>query len=324
MNANLTAEQLQPIIEAVRNAASLCRTVQETEIVASEKAGREPVTIADYGSQAIICRAIRGAFPDDGVISEERGHHFLNEVADAQRTRVVSLVGEILGESVTEEDIVSWLDHGRDRDTQRTWVIDPIDGTKGFLAQRSYTIAVGFLVDKKPAAGVMGSPGYETEDGMGKLFYAAEGKAYAQNMSGGDVTQILVSDHAGGDTFAVVESVESKHADHEGMAQVYKQSGFENPIVKRVDGQDKYAMIASGDADLYLRVSPKRDYKEKVWDHAAGVALIMAAGGTVTDLHGKALDFSLGEKLENNTFVVVSNGRSHAKILESLQAQYTS
>lgn len=323
MVAELTQAGLQPIIEAVRAAAKLCRTVQQTEIVASEKAGREPVTIADYGSQALICRAIRQHFPDDGIIAEERGHHFLNEVEAPQRARVVSLVGEILGEPTTEDEIISWLDHGRDRDTERIWVIDPIDGTKGFLAQRSYTIAVGVLVDKKPVAGVMGSPGYETEDGMGKLFFAVGGKAFAQNASGGEVTAIHVSSRSSEDDFTVVESVESKHAAHDTMAEVYKKSGFEDPTVKRIDGQDKYAMIASGDADLYLRVSPKRDYKEKVWDHAAGVALISAAGGTVTDLNGKPLDFSLGEKLENNTFVVVSNGHAHERILETLQSIYT-
>jgi len=322
MTNQLSREKLQPIIEAVRNAAKLCRTVQETEIVASEKAGREPVTIADYGSQAIICRAIQANFPDDGIIAEERGHHFLNEVTDEQRARVVGLVGDILGQPTSEDEIVGWLDHGRDRDTAQIWVIDPIDGTKGFLAQRSYTIAVGVLQDKQPVAGVMGSPGYETADGLGRLFFAVNGEAYGQDIGGGEASVVQVSSRSSAEDFSVVESVESKHAAHEVMSEVYTKSGFPDPTVKRVDGQDKYAMIASGDADLYLRVSPTLGYKEKVWDHAAGVAIVSAAGGTVTDLNGNPLDFSLGEKLENNTFVVVSNGYAHDRIVENLQAIY--
>ncbi|NJL58088.1 hypothetical protein HC928_25460 [bacterium] len=106
------------------------------------------------------------------------------------------------------------------------------------------------------------------------------------------------------------------------MGKVYTDAGIHKPTVKRVDGQDKYAMIAMGDADLYLRVSPQMDYKEKIWDHAAGVALITAAGGKVTDMHGNPLDFTAGNKLSNNTFVVVSNGREHDHIITALKAAY--
>ncbi len=308
----------QPLLETVRKAAQLCIKVQQTEIKAGEKADREPVTIADFGSQAIICHGLRQHFADDAVVAEEAGDHFMNTISAEQRARVVALVGETLGETVTEADIVAWLDHGRGRETARTWVIDPIDGTKGFLAQRSYTNALGLLEDKQPVAGILGCPGYDD----GWLFYAVGGEAHRMPLAGAEAEAIGVSERAPGDGYKVVESVETKHANHALMAEVYTAVGAPTPEVVRVDGQDKYARIAAADADLYLRVSPKQDYREKVWDHAAGVAIIQAAGGTVTDMAGNPLDFSLGTKLENNVFVVVSNGRDHEKVIEALQAQY--
>lgn len=313
-------ENFSQIVQAVKQAANLCRSVQRSDVVTVEKPGREPVTIADFGSQAIICRAIRTYYPDDAVVSEEQGEHFKEKLNGEQRERIVSLVSEVIGESVTNDDIVSWLDHGKGRDAEFTWVIDPIDGTKGFLAQRSYTIAVGLLKDRQPFAGVMGSPGYPNSDG--KIFCAKDGQAYVQDLNSDTLTEISVSENSGDSNFAVVESVESGHAAHDVMGKVYADAGINNPVVKRVDGQDKYAMIAMGDADLYLRVSPQTDYKEKIWDHAAGVALISAAGGKVTDMNGDPLDFSAGDMLVNNTFVVVSNGREHDSIIEALKAVY--
>src|SRR5215212_334641 len=87
---------LEPIINAVRQASNLCRQVQHIHVIHSEKPGREPVTIADYGSQAILCRAISLAFPDDGIVAEEQSEQFLNGTAAPQREQVVKLVSEIL------------------------------------------------------------------------------------------------------------------------------------------------------------------------------------------------------------------------------------
>lgn len=311
----LSTTDFTPMLEAVCRAAQLCQRVQETQVRGVEKPGREPVTIADYGSQAILCQALTQYFPNDAVIAEEQGEHFLNMLSAEQRQHVAKLVGDTLQRVVTPEDIVRWLDHGRGRTAQRIWVIDPIDGTKGFLAGRHYTIALGLLEAYLPVAGVLGCPGY----GEGKLVYALNGEARRVGLTGGMPERIHVSMRTPQERFHVVESVEQQHAAHDVMQQIYEQAGITNREVLRVDGQDKYALIASGDADLYLRISPKVDYRERVWDHAAGVAVITAAGGTVTDKDGKPLDFSMGEKLTNNMSVIVSNGRAHDHIVQVAQ-----
>lgn len=306
----------EDLLQAVRSAAAVCERIQQEDVSAAEKDDRSPVTIADYGSQAILCRAIQQHYPDDAVIAEENGEDFLANTTPAQRERVRGLVGDALDETVTDKQLVAWMNYARDRDTAgRTWVIDPIDGTKGFLANRGYTIALGLMENFTPTAGVLGSPGY----GDGWLFYAVDGAAYRVPLAGGEPEVMHVSARAADGEFAVVESVETKHAAHDLMASIYTGAGCPNPVVKRVDGQDKYGMVACGDADLYLRVSPKRGYIEKIWDHAAGVAIIKAAGGVVTDGYGQPLDFSHGERLERNSFVVVSNGQRHDAIIGALK-----
>ena len=141
---------MQLIRQAVRDEVKLCRRVQEDYLIANTKTSghqKEPVTIADYGSQAIICRALKAHYPEDGVVSEESGAQFMALVSAEQRAQVLEILADVLGEPVSESAVVDWLDHGVGRETQRTWVIDPIDCTKGFLALRHYAFASSTQVD---------------------------------------------------------------------------------------------------------------------------------------------------------------------------------
>ena len=87
-----------------------------------------------------------------------------------------------------------------------------------------------------------------------------------------------------------------------------------------MDSQAKYGAVARGDAALYLRLpSPKSpDYREKIWDHAAGTIIVEEAGGKVTDMFGKPLDFTSGRKMENNRGIVASCGLIHERIIQAL------
>jgi 3'(2'), 5'-bisphosphate nucleotidase len=84
-----------------------------------------------------------------------------------------------------------------------------------------------------------------------------------------------------------------------------------------MDSQAKYAVLARGDASLYLRLpSPATpDYRERIWDHAAGSIIIEEAGGRVTDAYGSDLDFSQGSRLEKNRGIVATNGLLHDAVL---------
>jgi 3'(2'), 5'-bisphosphate nucleotidase len=89
-----------------------------------------------------------------------------------------------------------------------------------------------------------------------------------------------------------------------------------------LDSQAKYAVLAAGGADVLVRlISPSRpDYKEMIWDQAAGSIVIEEAGGRVSDLDGRALDFSHGRRLERNRGILATNGRLHEVVLNALHS----
>lgn len=308
---------LNPIFTAVRQAAALCQAVQRHHLIRSEKGENDPVTLADYGSQAILCRVLQRCFPDDAVMSEESGRQFQALVSPEQRATIVELINRTLGINASETDVTGWLDHGKGHETARLWVIDPVDGTKGFLAQRHYVIAVGWMLDRQPAGAVIGAPAYPSG---GRLFYAQQGEAFAQPLDGTAAPhRIFVSNRVDVAALRAVESVEKSHASLEQMAQVRRVMGMNESLVKKSDSQEKYARIAAGDAELYLRLP--RIYSTRphsIWDHAPGVALLRAAGGTATDVDGAPLDFSDGTTL-NNRGVIATNGHIHAQIVEAVQ-----
>ena len=87
------------------------------------------------------------------------------------------------------------------------------------------------------------------------------------------------------------ESVESGHTAHDTAATIADLLHITQPPV-RLDSQAKYAVVARGDADIYMRLPTRPNYQEKIWDHAGGTLLVEEAGGRVTDINGKPLDWS--------------------------------
>lgn len=315
---------LKPIKAAARQAAQLTRRVQALHLLGpAHKDGREPVTLADYGSQAILCRALKAAYPGDSIIAEESAEQFLTLVAPEARARIVALVGEVLGEHVTQGDLVRWLDHGHAQASERVWAVDPIDGTLGFLAGRRYSVAIGAVEGGLPVAGVLACPGYPSQDGQGALFYAQRSAAYAEPLGGGKPVRVAVRPPASLGGVRLVDSVEDIHADRDTLNRVLAAAGLIRPAIERIDGQDKYAMVASGDAQVFLRLPLEDPPRHRLWDHLAGTALVQAAGGSVTDLDGSMLDFSRGRYLSANRGVLVTTGGAfHERLLKSLEAVF--
>ena len=114
------------------------------------------------------------------------------------------------------------------------------------------------------------------------------------------------------------ESVEKEHSSQSDSAKIAEILGITREPY-RIDSQCKYAAVARGDASIYLRMPTKADYVERIWDHAAGVRVILEAGGDVSDIHGRPLDFGLGRGLEKNQGVVVTNGRLHATVISAVK-----
>ncbi|MBN1310035.1 MAG: 3'(2'),5'-bisphosphate nucleotidase [Anaerolineae bacterium] len=323
---SLTKEQTI-IRDAARWAAFLCLAVRHEmldQLHSMEKAGREPVTIADYGSQALVLQAIAKYFPNDGSIAEERAGEFDKLASDAQRHKVTHYVGETLKRNVSLDDVRCWLDWGRDRLGERIWVVDPIDGTKGFLRGDQFAVAVALIIDGQPVLGALACPLLPIDpaqpDGeRGVLALAQRGHgATIEALHGGLSRSLCVSSQSDASQARMLESVESGHTDHDFSAQLLAAIGGGGQPV-RMDSQAKYAALADGRAEVYLRQSPGEGYTEKVWDHAAGALIVEEAGGQVTDLDGRPLDFSHGARLAANRGILATNGLVHDALLESVR-----
>lgn len=319
-------QEKQIAIEAVRQAAKLCETVR-LEIVpeAIEKQDKSPVTVADYGSQAIICRALAAAFPQDSVVGEEDATALSEPALAPVLASVTAQVNRVIS-GTTDDGVLSWINHGNGEVASRYWTLDPIDGTKGFLRGDQYAIALALVVNGDLKVGVLGCPflSFEGEE-TGLMFVAVRNEGTVMlPLAGGTPKPIHVANATDTERLRFVESVESGHGDQTQQKAVAAAVGITAPSI-RMDSQAKYATVAAGQAALYLRLpSPKTpDYREKIWDHAAGTLIVQEAGGKVTDMHGNLLDFSKSAKLENNRGVIVSNGALHDAVLEALTSNYS-
>lgn len=315
-------------IEAAIAAAKLCQQVRsKIPPEAIEKKDKSPVTIADYGAQALICHALDLAFPKDPIVGEEDAAQLRSPDMKDKLDQVTQYV-QALEPKATPGAVMDWIDRGNGQSAERFWTLDPIDGTKGFLRNDQYAVAIALLEGGEIKVGVLACPAlkFDADSEEGLLFVAVRGEG-AQMMPISDISKAQTITVAGDDpaNLRFVESVESSHGDQGRQQSVASAVGFTTAPLK-MDSQAKYGAVAAGQAALYLRLpSPKSpNYREKIWDHAAGVIVVEEAGGRATDMHGNPLDFSKGQKLVDNQGVVVSNGAIHDTVLEALKASVPS
>jgi 3'(2'), 5'-bisphosphate nucleotidase len=303
---------------AVRRASEVCRRVQAGLSAGDSrrKADRSPVTIADFASQALICAALLEAFPEDRVVGEESASA-LREDADL-RGRVVALVSEALGEPVGDERVLGWIDRGTaERPARgRFWTVDPIDGTKGFLRGQQYAVALARLQDDRVELGVLGCPNLESDGATGVIVRAERGRGTEYLPLEGEAAPRRAATRRLDDPteLRLVESVEPSHSNHEAVRRIAERLGLKSPSL-RLDSQAKYAAVALGLADVYLRLPGRSSWREWIWDHAAGALVVEEAGGTVSDARGRALDFGHGRWLEDCRGVVAAPRGLHSTVV---------
>jgi 3'(2'), 5'-bisphosphate nucleotidase len=314
-------------IEAVLKACELCSAVQQSlthdEHIA--KADRSPVTVADFGSQAIIVSHVLQHFPDDALVGEEEADVLRQDDQTALRDSVVERVQAVEPELETAQ-ILDAIDHGAKACdfTRRYWTLDPIDGTKGFLRGDQYAVALALVEDGDIVLGVLGCPNLAVDEsrpehGIGCVFVAVKGQgAFMRSLTNERETPIHADQIVDPAQAVFCESVEPGHSSQEDHARIAELLGVVKPPY-RTDGQCKYAIVARGDASIYLRLTTRRTYRSWIWDHAAGVIIVQEAGGAVTDMHGKPLNFSLGRRLVENSGVIATNDALHDAVLAAVR-----
>jgi len=322
---NVQTDQLKDVmVAAVTRAGYLCEGVRKTLLPESArtKDDRSPVTVADLGAQAVVRRALSESFADVPVLGEEdasmlEDSAFAKIVGEAVTLGGVSMdLGELRRALAPDEGAAT---------APRRFVLDPIDGTKGYLRGDQYAVALALLEGDQVVAGVLGCPALGPGD-AGIVAWASRGGGTWQaplltdDRSWG---QVAVTGTTDASALRLVESVESGHSSHDHAAQVKQTLGIvADPV--RIDSQCKYAVVARGDAEVYLRLPTRPGYREKVWDHAAGYICVAEAGGRITDARGAPLDFSQGAHLDNNRGVIATHGPLHDRVLEAVAAALSS
>lgn len=321
---------------AVAAASIVCREVQNNldQVREVTKDDKSPVTVADYASQAVVAMVLKQHLGEFVMVAEESSNFLRDEDNRLLLDATVAAAKEVWDDA-NADDLLDAIDMGAgDTSHQRFWTLDPIDGTKGFLRNQQYAIALGLIEGGTPTIGVMGCPNLpvnmskplDERDRHGCLYYAIKGEGvWETSADDGEAESIRITrlDHESGEEISVCGSVEKAHSnadDTDRILEWIESQGLGVPGEPvRLDSQCKYAVVARGQADAYLRLPTAKPYIERIWDHAAGCCIACESGAFVTDIFGNNLDFSQGRGLEKNKGIVCAPPRVHGLMLRAIK-----
>ncbi|OUS43707.1 putative PAP-specific phosphatase [Ostreococcus tauri] len=365
------AKELASALDAVRLASELCQEVQgqlmRMDEQAETKEDRSLVTLADYAAQAIISWRIAQDFPDMTLVGEEDaealteggegGAETLNKVTNLVNKTLKGHMGE-KAPTLSSQDVVDAINRGQSTGgpTGKHWILDPVDGTLGFVRGDQYAIALALMDDGDLKVGVMGCPNMPK---TGEVLEFQE--SYAYGFSPRLVSKMLAGDSLGWYKGCIFTAVRGKgtymfptdptlkfEPVKVSVSEAFdpRKAKFTEPVMKanssqgftaavatnlgieckplRIYSQVKYGSVARADADVFMKF-PKAGYMEKIWDHAAGVILVEEAGGTVSDAGGAPLNFAGGRYIEGlDRGIIAASSALHAKLLDSVAKSWSS
>lgn len=325
-------EMLKAAIQAVAATCAVARRVQLATgtMQRMTKDDYSPVTVADFAVQALVALQLKETLGSLVLVGEETAADLHEDRSRGLRDAVVAAVREIRP-GLAERAVLDAIDLGNhDASGSAYWTLDPVDGTKGFLRGGQYAISLGYIEAGEVVLGALGCPNlgadfaqpFDQPAQHGSLFFAAKGKGaftLPDNAADSVATSIRVAPAGDVGTLRICESVEAGHSRIDDTQRIVEQLGIRSSTA-RLDSQCKYAVVARGQADAYLRLPTRADYQEKIWDHAAGALIAAEAGALVSDIDGKPLDFSQGATLRRNRGIVCTAPHFHAPLLEAIAA----
>jgi 3'(2'), 5'-bisphosphate nucleotidase len=326
---------------AVQRATILTKKVfKERHKGTLSKSDRTPVTVGDFGSQALVIKALNTVFPEDGIVAEEEAQALREDESlrrtvweHVSQTRLGPEAEAALGGAIESiDEMVDLVDRGKSNGGAkgRHWVLDPIDGTKGFIRGAQYAVCLALIVDGEVTVGVIGCPNLPvkserfTEDGD----YQGEGSLFSAIASQGAIVRPLGTSILSPESYSIsarstpgpvsyCDSYDAAHAAQHKHSAIATRLGITSPPI-RVDSQVKYMLVAYGAADIYLRLQREDRSEEWIWDHAAGDLIARESGGEATDSKGRRLDFSKGRTLAANSGVIVASRQVHPLVLQAV------
>lgn len=268
----LYERELRIAIELAREAGAAILDYYDGPLKIEQKSDAgdsEPVTQADKAANEIIVQRLQREFPEDGILAEES------------------------------------IDTSRRLSKERVWMIDPMDGTTGFIdGNGDFAVQIGLAENGRPVMGVVYQPL------TGVLYRTVRGGGAWIERPEFEVERAQVSDHTDVSTMRLAASRNHRSPR---MDQVFQAFGFKEEV-RRGSVGIKVGLIVERQCDLYIHLSPRT----KQWDTCAPEIILHEAGGKLTDLFGQPLTYN-NPDLQNRNGVVASNAVAHDHIINSLQ-----
>ena len=228
----------------------------------------EPVTQADRIANELIVAGLKRVFPNDGILAEES------------------------------------VDTKRRLEKSRVWMVDPLDGTNGFIdGNGDFAVQIGLAEEGKCALGVVYQPL------TGVLYRAVRGEGTWIERPQFDPQRTLVSDKK---DLSRMRLAASRSHRSPRMNKVVARFGFREEV-KRGSVGIKIGLLVEQQCDVYIHLSPRT----KQWDTCAPEVILTEAGGRITDLFGYPLNYNVPD-VQNRNGLVASNGAAHDQIIQNL------
>jgi 3'(2'), 5'-bisphosphate nucleotidase len=264
---------LQIALGAALEASDLVMHVYRTAFTVEFKAPDDPVTCADRESNALLCDRLGKAFPGIPLVAEE---------SDAQ-----SYAG-----FAAHDD---------------AWFIDPLDGTREFVARNGeFAVMIGLARRGRAALGVIVAPAWN------RAFAGIVGDAAWEFGRDGSKAPIRVSDRASLQNASIVVS---RSRTPSKLAALLSALAGSTATMHGSSGL-KAALVATGTHDIYVQPGPAG----MRWDACASEALVEAAGGACSAIDGARIDYRASE-LVNSKGLLATNGRLHQKVIEAISSR---
>lgn len=266
-------------LEAVKIASKACRHIRERTPGTTQKEDRTPVTAADFTSQIIIIDRLLKKFPETAIIAEED----LSALKREELLPVLKIVRDTVSIFAPGTDFEGIIRTFSARNSAEAWIIDPIDGTRGFISGEHYSIAVAYKQNNVVTDAVLECPTWRG----GCTLYASAGEGtFCIQQNGTHRLSIT------GTSRRYTQSPSKSRSDFSLHAGIAGHCGLSEGVLT-LDSQLKYAAVALGDAAAYYRIPvPGTGVREKIWDHAAGFLIVQEAGGTVSYSSGCTPEFT--------------------------------
>jgi 3'(2'), 5'-bisphosphate nucleotidase len=271
-NPQTYEHEMSIALELAREAGAAILDVYEGPLEIQQKADaddREPVTQADKLANEIIVARLQQEFPNDGILAEES------------------------------------IDTSHRLDKARVWMIDPLDGTTGFIdGNGDFAVQIGLTESGESVLGVVYLPL------TGVLYRAVRGSGTWIERPDCEVEEAHVSNHREISTMRLAASRSHRSPRMDKVVQAF---GLKEEV-RRGSVGIKVGLLVEQQCDLYMHLSPRT----KQWDTSAPEIILREAGGCLTDLFGRPLRYNKAD-LQNRNGIVASNGVVHTQIIESLQ-----